>query len=614
MKTKTLKNNLFWLKQIFQASKPRLFLSIFVTIIQAIFNFIFDVYIFLIVLDGWQNGVGFLSICYKIILICIAHTVFLIMKNWYENCYVPQSDLKMNRYMRKLIYDKMKEIDLYCYDTPDFYNGYIRAMNEIDGRTNAYLNTINSFVNNLFTICSTSFVIFTIDPVFLVIALIPLFVSFFIGKAQGRERYVYRIETQAKEREKDYIRRIFYSKEYAEEMRTSGIFNVLIKHFDEIMNQFQAIVKKHGFKMALYEYLDYMLMDVIVYLGAVVIAVYKTVISKKIAVSGALIVANTISSVSWSIRNFSDMYVEFHEHAMYIDHFLSFLNYKPRINDEHAKWTPAPKSESLVVQNLFYTYPGNETPTLKNICMDIRQGQKIAILGPNGSGKSTLMKVIMRYYEPDSGKIELDGKEISEYYSKDYRKNFGTVFQDYRLFAFTILDNLLLKDNINEEERKRALYALDMTEMMNVIERLPGGIDTKLTKEFDGEGVVLSGGEQQRLAVSRLFAKDYAFLFVDEPTSAVDPVTEYNVFKKILDHNKDKAVVFISHRLTSAVLADRIYYMDEGEIAETGTHDELLALNGKYTAFWNKQVQLYGEMNRVNEKHNKQLETVSICP
>ena len=614
MKTKTLKNNLFWLKQIFQASKPRLFLSIFVTTIQAIFNFIFDVYIFLIVLDGWQNGVGFLSICYKIILICIAHTVFLIMKNWYENCYVPQSDLKMNRYMRKLIYDKMKEIDLYCYDTPDFYNGYIRAMNEIDGRTNAYLNTINSFVNNLFTICSTSFVIFTIDPVFLVIALIPLFVSFFIGKAQGRERYVYRIETQAKEREKDYIRRIFYSKEYAEEMRTSGIFNVLIKHFDEIMNQFQAIVKKHGFKMALYEYLDYMLMDVIVYLGAVVIAVYKTVISKKIAVSGALIVANTISSVSWSIRNFSDMYVEFHEHAMYIDHFLSFLNYKPRINDEHAKWTPAPKSESLVVQNLFYTYPGNETPTLKNICMDIRQGQKIAILGPNGSGKSTLMKVIMRYYEPDSGKIELDGKEISEYYSKDYRKNFGTVFQDYRLFAFTILDNLLLKDNINEEERKRALYALDMTEMMNVIERLPGGIDTKLTKEFDGEGVVLSGGEQQRLAVSRLFAKEYAFLFVDEPTSAVDPVTEYNVFKKILDHNKDKAVVFISHRLTSAVLADRIYYMDEGEIAETGTHDELLALNGKYTAFWNKQVQLYGEMNRVNEKHNKQLETVSICP
>ena len=594
MKTKTLKNNLFWLKHIFQASKPRLFLSIFVTIIQAIFNFIFDVYIFLIVLDGWQNGVGFLSICYKIILICIAHTVFLIMKNWYESCYVPQSDLKMNRYMRKLIFDKMKEIDLYCYDTPDFYNGYIRAMNEIDGRTNAYLNTINSFVNNVFTICSTSFVIFTIDPIFLVIALIPLFVSFFIGKAQGRERYVYRIETQANEREKDYIRRIFYSKEYAEEMRTSGIFNVLIKHFDEIMNQFQAIVKKHGFKMALYEYLDYMLMDVIVYLGAVVIAVYKTVISKKIAVSGALIVANTISSVSWSIRNFSDMYVEFHEHAMYIDHFLSFLNYKPRINDEHAKWTPAPKSESLVVQNLFYTYPGNETPTLKNICMDIRQGQKIAILGPNGSGKSTLMKVIMRYYEPDSGKIELDGKEISEYYSRDYRKNFGTVFQDYRLFAFTILDNLLLKDNINEEERKRALYALDMTEMMNVIERLPGGIDTKLTKEFDGEGVVLSGGEQQRLAVSRLFAKEYAFLFVDEPTSAVDPVTEYNVFKKILDHNKDKAVVFISHRLTSAVLADRIYYMDEGEIAETGTHDELLALNGKYMAFWNKQVQLYG--------------------
>ncbi len=605
MKTKILKNNVFWLKHIFQASKPRLFLNIFVTVIQSIFNFIFDVYIFLIVLDGWQNGEGFFSICYKVILIGIAHTVFLVMKNWYENCYVPQSDLNINQYMRKLIFKKMKDIDLYCYDTPDFYNGYILAMKEIDGRTNAYLNSINLFINNLFTISSTSFVIFTIDPIFFIIALIPLFVSFFIGRAQGRERYVYHIETQANERKKDYIRRIFYSKEYAEEMRTSGIFNVLIKHFDNIMNQFQAIIKRHGHKMALYEYLDYMLMDVIVYLGAVVIAVYKTVISKDIAVSGALVVANTIGSVSWSIRSFSDMYVEFQEHAMYIDNFSSFLNYKSRVNDEHAKWTPSPKSESLAVKNLTYTYPGNETPTLKNVCIDIRKGQKIAILGPNGSGKSTLMKVIMRYYEPDSGKIELDGKEISEYYIKDYRKNFGTVFQDYRLFAFTILDNLLLKDNIAEEERKRALYALNMTEMMNVIGHLPRGIDTKLTKEFDAEGVVLSGGEMQRLAVSRLFAKEYSFLFVDEPTSAMDPVTEYNVFKKILDYNKDKAVVFISHRLTSAVLADYIYYMDKGEIAEAGTHDELLALNGKYTAFWHKQAQLYGEVNRGNEKHNK---------
>lgn len=605
LKTKILKNNVFWLKHIFQASKPRLFLNVFVTVIQSIFNFIFDVYIFLIVLDGWQNGEGFFSICYKVILIGIAHTVFLVMKNWYENCYVPQSDLNINQYMRKLIFEKMKDIDLYCYDTPDFYNGYILAMKEIDGRTNAYLNSINSFINNLFAISSTSFVIFTIDPIFFVIALIPLFVSFFIGRAQGRERYVYHIETQANERKKDYIRRIFYSKEYAEEMRTSGIFNVLIKHFDNIMNQFQAIIKRHGHKMALYEYLDYMLMDVIVYLGAVVIAVYKTVISKDIAVSGALVVANTISSVSWSIRSFSDMYVEFQEHAMYIDNFSSFLNYKSRVNDEHAKWTPSSKSESLAVQNLTYTYPGNKTPTLKNVCIDIRKGQKIAILGPNGSGKSTLMKVIMRYYEPDSGKIELDGKEISEYYIKDYRKNFGTVFQDYRLFAFTILDNLLLKDNIAEEERKRALYALNMTEMMNVIEHLPRGIDTKLTKEFDAEGVVLSGGEMQRLAVSRLFAKEYSFLFVDEPTSAMDSVTEYNVFKKILDYNKDKAVVFISHRLTSAVLADYIYYMDKGEIAEAGTHDELLALNGKYTAFWHKQAQLYGEVNRGNEKHNK---------
>ena len=215
------------------------------TIIQAVFNFIFDVYIFLIVLDGWQNGDGFWNICRKVGLICLAQIVFLAARNWYESCYVPQSNLRTSQYMRKLVSGKMKEIDLLCYDAPEFYDGYIRAMNDVEGRSDAFLASMNSFVNNLFAIFSTSFVIFTIDPAFLAIALIPLFVSFFIGKAQGKARFACRMETQANEREEAYIRRIFYSKEYAEEMRTTGIARVLIRHFGDIMEGFQRIVRKH---------------------------------------------------------------------------------------------------------------------------------------------------------------------------------------------------------------------------------------------------------------------------------------------------------------------------------------------------------------------------------
>ena len=159
--------------------------------------------------------------------------------------------------------------------------------------------------------------------------------------------------------------------------------------------------------------------------------------------------------------------------------------------------------------------------------MDIQRGQKIAILGPNGSGKSTLVKLIMRYYEPDSGAIALDGREICEYFVRDYRRMFGTVFQDYRLFAFSVLENLLLKDHIDGEDRRRALHALDLTELRDRIEALESGIDTGLSKEFDEDGAVLSGGEMQRLAVSRLFAGECPYLIVDEPTSALDPLAEY---------------------------------------------------------------------------------------
>ena len=228
VKTNAITNNIFWMRHIFCASKARIFLNILMTIIQAVFNFIFDVYIFLIVLDGWQNGDGFWNICRKVGLICLAQIVFLAARNWYESCYVPQSNLRISQYMRKLVSGKMKEIDLLCYDAPEFYDGYIRAMNEVEGRSDAFLASMNSFVNNLFAIFSTSFVIFTIDPAFLAIALIPLFVSFFIGKAQGKARFACRMETQANEREEAYIRRIFYSKEYAEEMRTTGIARVLI--------------------------------------------------------------------------------------------------------------------------------------------------------------------------------------------------------------------------------------------------------------------------------------------------------------------------------------------------------------------------------------------------
>lgn len=604
MKEKLFRNNVFWMRHIFRASKARIFLNILITVVQAVFNFIYDVYIFLIVLDGWQNGEGFWGICWKVVFICIVQIVFSVIKNWYESCYIPQSNLKINQYMRKLISGKMKEIDLRCYDNPDFYNGYIRAMNEIDGRTDAFMNSMNSFINNLIAIFSVSFVIFTIDSVFLVIALIPLFVSFFIGKAQGKERFACRMDTQTREREEAYIRRIFYSKEYAEEMRTTGICRVLAVHFDDIMEGFQQIVRKHGFPMALFEYLDYMLMDVIVYLGGIVIAIYKTVVSRTIAVSGALVVANTISSVSWSIRSFSDVFVEFQEHALYIGTFMEFLAYRPQITDDHARLAPQNESKSLAVRNLFYTYPGNDNPTLKNICIDIQQGRKIAILGPNGSGKSTLIKLIMRYYEPDSGVIELDGSNISEYFVKDYRKSFGTVFQDYRLFAFSILENLFLKDHIGEEERRRAWHVLELTGLREKIEALESGIDTKLSKEFEAEGDILSGGEMQRLAVARLFAKEYSYLIVDEPTSALDPLAEYNVFKNILNYSKDRAVIFISHRLSSAVFADRIYFMENGEVVESGTHKTLLELNGKYAAFWDKQVQLYEE-GRHNEDYQE---------
>ena len=245
-----------------------------------------------------------------------------------------------------------------------------------------------------------------------------------------------------------------------------------------------------------------------------------------------------------------------------------------------------------MIKNVSFRYYGTENNVLKNINITIHSGEKIAIVGYNGAGKTTLTKLLMRLYDVTEGEILLNGINIKEYSIKDYREYFGAVFQDYKLFAGTVSENVMM-DTVKESDKPVILNSLEQSGFSEKLNSFPDKEDTMLTREFDKKGTGLSGGEAQKVAIARVFAKDCKVIILDEPSSALDPVSEYNLYHSMLNAAGEKSVVFVSHRLSTTRIADRIYMFEKGEIIERGSHDELMELNGKYAQMFNLQAEKY---------------------
>lgn len=287
-----------------------------------------------------------------------------------------------------------------------------------------------------------------------------------------------------------------------------------------------------------------------------------------------------------------DYFAKFKEHKLYANKFRVFLNYEPTVCDKEGCTELTAPFKTLELKNVSFAYPEAEKNIINGINMTVKAGQKIALVGYNGAGKSTLVKLLLRLYDVSGGDILINGKIIKDYTLCSYRNKFGTVFQDFQLYAADIAENVLT-DEYSEGDQPRVLEALKNSGFEERLSSLNEGIHTPLTKEFDQSGINLSGGEAQKVAISRVFAKDCEIVILDEPSSALDPLAEYAMYEAMMNACRDKAVIFISHRLSSAVLADRVYLMEKGEIIESGTHRELLEKGGKYADMWSKQAEKY---------------------
>lgn len=312
--------------------------------------------------------------------------------------------------------------------------------------------------------------------------------------------------------------------------------------------------------------------------------IYKNSMS----IAGIAIAFSAFWSLWSNLEDIIELIIAFPKHGMYIERVRTFLDYVPKI--KYGKYK-ASRFKTLTMKDVTFGYKEHE-PVLKNINFEIKRGEKIAIVGYNGAGKSTFIKLILHLYEPEHGKILYNNQNVSEYTKESYRSHIGVVLQDFKIFAATIAENVLC-DKYTKDQSSNILQVLKKATFKSKLEKLDKGIQSELTREFSDEGVLLSGGESQKLAISRVFARDYDLLILDEPSSALDPMAESELNHSILEASEDKTIIFISHRLSTTRRADRIYMFENGEIIEIGTHEELMNVNGKYAEMFNVQAEKY---------------------
>lgn len=501
-------------------------------------------------------------------------------------------EIKCESYINSLIFTKAQQVELGCYEDPDFFDKYNRATWVVDrGGFKRIIEgsawTIGSIISFIFLVVY----LVGIDPFLLVFIVCPLVVIAFRTIKNNIELEKEK-EMTPFERQKDYIRRTILLKDFAKEIKTTNIFVVLDKRFRAAIQKNIEVIKKYGWKIALLECVSDYFAEIFPVTGGFLYGCYRLVVAENLPISEFSVLVSAITTCRNKLNHLAHYFAMQQKHCLWVQNLREFLEYEPKI--QGGAIIPDDFG-SLEFRNVSFRYKEDGDYILKNLSFKIEKGQTVAVVGHNGAGKTTLSKLLMRLYDVSDGEILYNGRNIKEYDLIKYREKFASVFQDYHVFAMTVSENVLTEE-VNEENGKTVVKALEMAGVYDKISTLPNKENSILTKEFDPDGVLLSGGETQKVTIARLFAKDFDIAVLDEPSSALDPVAESRMYDSLIEGTRGKTVVYISHRLSSATRSDNILVFNKGRLTEQGSHEELMALGGEYCEMFTLQASGYKEV------------------
>ena len=588
-----LSNNLFLLKLMLTAS-PAYVIFIALDAIRNQVSIFFEHVVGIgYVLEAAEFGYPFQKVATFILILAAAITVGMVFTVFVGDYIGEKEKPKVRQKIKMMLYERAKGLDLACYDNPEFYNEQVLAISEVDKQIDRMVQLIQNTLAGITVFISTGIYFFMKDKVSIIFAVVSFVMAFIFNQIYNKMNFLVRVEGNPFTRKRDYIKRIYYLSDYAKEIRLNpDVSNILFKNFEEANDEVYQIEKKYTKRKFLFGFLrryvsNAMFSDVL-YISYLV---FQAAVRKTLSFSTVAILYNSFGSLKNGMRIFTDVYPFASETSLYVRKIRNFLEYEPKIVSQEGL-IPTEEAKEIELKNVSFAYGSQTDMLLKDLNIHIKPGEKIALVGYNGAGKTTLVKLLMRLYDVKSGEILADGTDIRKYDVAKYRDTIGTVFQDFQIFAGNVKENVML-DVDDECDEARIEQALTDSGLMKRVSRMPSGLDTELTTEFSKDGINLSGGESQKLAIARVFYKNAGLMILDEPSSALDPIAEYQLNHAMLSATKDKTVIFISHRLSTTRIADRIIMLEDGRIVEQGSHEELLSKNGKYAQMWKVQAGAY---------------------
>lgn len=591
MKSNIFRNYKFMLKTICQVSASRIWLTIFFTVINDLFSILYNVLFFAYFMDGVEKGKSIAAIGKVLIVFLLINIVFEILNSYYNQAYIPQNDVKLSLFLKNMIYRKIMAVDIECFDDPEYYDNVTFALNDLFDRVKSILNNIARFVSHTCCVMVLIGYFAQIDFVIVMISLISVLTGLFFEPLINKYRYGYAKESLKYQRKYDYVKRVSIQAECAQELRTTNVKNVLNKMLDDAFGGLKALLKRYYGKITMLDSIQVLFGFGVVSCVTTLISIHRIVVDKTVTIAMFLPLMGAIAQFTWRASSVISCFTSILDDNIYLNKFNAFYRYEPKVVS-HREETVDVSFGGIKIDHLYFKYNENDPYVLKDICMEIRPRQKIALVGYNGAGKSTLINLILRLYDPNEGSITYNDRNICDYNVKNYRSKFGIVFQDINVYAATVGQNIAMDSKVySDEEMQKVMSALRLKEK---IDGYADGFRTQLTHELSDAGEMLSVGQCQCLALARIFIDPEKQLYIlDEPTSALDPAAEEGIFETINSYLADKTVIYISHRFSASKIADRIYFMEKGQIAEQGTHDELILQGGKYADMFNMQAKYY---------------------
>ncbi|MBK6454751.1 MAG: ABC transporter ATP-binding protein [Gemmatimonadetes bacterium] len=493
--------------------------------------------------------------------------------------------------VQELLHEKSSEVDLQFYESAGYHDTLHRAQNEAPYRPSRIVTELAQVGQGALTLTALLTLLVSFHWLLVVALLLAALPGLAIKARFSTTLYQWTLRETANQRLARYLNTVLTSIEFAKELRLFDLGGVFRERHKTLRTTLRRDRLRMVTRRSLYDLAANVLAVCAVFASMYVIA--RQALDGKVTIGDMVMYFGAFQRAQDVFRDLLAGLAGLYEDNLFLADFKTFMSLAPMVRESPSpRAVPRPLRRGLEFDHVTFRYPGTDVDVLKDVSFHVRPGEHLALVGENGSGKTTLVKLLCRLYDPTEGAVRIDGVDLREFGLRDLRREFGVVFQDYAKYQLSARDNIWMGNVTLPHDTPRVLEAAQRTGADAVIRALPRGYDTMLGRQF-AEGVDLSIGQWQKLAIARAFMRESQLIVLDEPTAALDPLAEAEVFQQFQALARDRTTLLISHRLSTVRHADRILVMVDGSIAEVGAHEALLAQAGVYANLFETQARPY---------------------